>query len=160
MTTRRELSPVEQDLNRILNDHYMAPEVKAHDLVGVVEALVNENLAPAMARARMEALEEAAHEAGVLGIHSVARAIRALIDTAPPASIPVERVREVLTTSRELEVLSTPQLYLDGWGAALADIERRLGVPLDGAGLAHASSAARPGSTGCRAGRQSGRRPW
>lgn len=98
----------------------------------------------ALSHVRAEALEEAAvlcetAKASRGGYGTLANGdvfagrIRALSGTTPPASIPVERVREVLAESGALEPLSTPPLYLDGWNAALEDVGRRLGVPIDGA---------------------------
>lgn len=56
--SKRELTPTEVEMGDVLRNGYMAPEVKFERLLAIVEALVNENLAPAMSLARAEALEE------------------------------------------------------------------------------------------------------
>lgn len=71
-------------------------------------------------------LGEIAFAAGVL--ETQAQRIRALAGTTPPASIPVERVREVLEHARDA------LCHTEGERSVLLTLGRNLGVPLDGAG--------------------------
>lgn len=98
------------------------------------------DLEAALACTRAEALEEAAQVCDVraaegrgLGerigptfIEGDAKSIRALAGDTPPASIPVERVREVLVALRDHPTSSDC--------STASEAARRLGVPLDGAG--------------------------
>lgn len=72
--TQRVLTPTENELGEVLNNGYMAPEVKAGRLLRIVEALVNENLAPAMARARAEGYARAREQAVAIADREVKRA--------------------------------------------------------------------------------------
>lgn len=95
----------------------------------------------ALSRARAEALEEAAKVADEEGAkwgdlknrttaNDVATRIRALITTPAPATIPVERVREVLLTRR------SDRRRITDRGAVVREIARDLGVDLDTKGEA------------------------
>lgn len=106
---QRELTETEKQMGEVLTNHYMAPELKVERLLRIVEALVNENLAPALSRARVEALEGAIRAMARQPIGDATAsetrsmdidAVRALIATPAPATIPVERVRTVLLTYR------------------------------------------------------------
>ena len=135
----RELTDTEKQMGGVLKNHYMAPEVKFERLLEIVEALVNENLAPALSRARAEALEgaghdlrkraEAAEEMGCLAAGEVWRnaesAVRALIAAPAPATIPVERVRD------EARLMLGSRTLISEPVKAVHTMLERLGVDFD-----------------------------
>jgi hypothetical protein len=136
------MSENEAALRRELEAMRAAYPARARKALETYDAMLAEHRA-ALSRARADALEEAAQvfdemakkakaNGGIFGpvaFWQNAARIRALITTPAPATIPVERVREVLKEmSRHAATYFAARL-----------ISERLGVPLDAKGEAHAA---------------------
>lgn len=128
---------------------------------GARAVLGGEGVETIRSRARAEALEEAARSwEGFVGAErptgaQIAARIRALIITPAPATIPVERVREVLsqdpTYGQAPACMSNSEssAWEDGWAAANRHAAERLGVDLDAKGEKRPANLARCGCGCC-----------
>lgn len=131
------MSEHEEELRAMFQNVHNRYAVGVGKMHAALDALLSEHRA-ALSRARAEALEEAANIANAQpgGFSAtIARLIRERIDAPAPATIPVERVREVLKGIRgEVDTDNVVARNAAHW--TCDEAARRLGVDLDAKGEA------------------------
>lgn len=143
MKTKREPTENEKGLHEVLNNGYLAPEIRNARMWKWIEAIINENMQPALSSARDAALEEAKTEVRAViadgqsfDLEDVLGRLTVL-QSSPAAAIPTDRdlkrnALEALASTQNADWKRGVAALADACGVNVDDaLERALGVGLD-----------------------------